>query len=97
MSKLSAAEVQRISKLAHIGLSEAEVAHMAGELEVIVSFVEQLQAVNVDGVEPTDQVTGLVDVMREDVVAPSMDRTLALSNAPAQLSGYIKVKRVLNG
>ena len=70
---------------------------MAAELGQIVAFVEQLQAVNVDGVAPTDQVTGLVDVWREDVVQPSLPREQLLANAPAQKDGYIVVKRVLNG
>ena len=70
---------------------------MSEELGQIVEFVEQLSAVDVDGVEPTDQVTGLVDVWREDEVRPSMPREQLLANAPAQKDGYIKVKRVLNG
>ena len=97
MSKLGIDEVNRIAKLARIGLEPEEAAAMAIELAAIVTFVEQLQAVDVDNVEPTDQVTGLVDVMRDDVVKPSMDRAKLLANAPAQKDGYIVVKRVLNG
>jgi aspartyl-tRNA(Asn)/glutamyl-tRNA(Gln) amidotransferase subunit C len=70
---------------------------MSAELGQIVSFVEQLQAVDVDDVAPTDQVTGLVDVWREDEVRPSLSREALLANAPAQKDGYIMVKRVLNG
>ena len=95
MSKIGVTEVQRVAKLARIGLSDEEAARMAVELGQIVAFVEQLQAVNVDGVEPTDQVTGLVDVWREDVVKPSLSRAELLANAPEQKDGYIVVKRVL--
>ncbi len=97
MSKLGTSEIERLAKLAHIELLAEEVAAMAVELGQIVGFVEQLQSVDVDGVEPTDQVTGLVDVWREDEVKPSMDRAKLLSNAPEQKDGYIVVKRVLNG
>jgi aspartyl-tRNA(Asn)/glutamyl-tRNA(Gln) amidotransferase subunit C len=97
MSKLGTTEVERIAKLARIGLTAEETAAMSVELGQIVAFVAQLQAVDVDGVEPTDQVTGLVDVWREDVVAPSMPREQLLANAPAQKNGYIVVKRVMNG
>ncbi len=97
MSKLGTQDVERIAKLARIGLSADETAAMAVELGRIVEFVEQLQAVDVDGVAPTDQVTGLVDVWREDEVKPSMPREQLLANAPAQKDGYIVVKRVLNG
>ena len=97
MSKIGVTEVQRVAKLARIGLSEEEAAKMSVELGQIVGFVEQLQAVDVEGVAPTDQVTGLVDVWREDTVTPSMPREELLANAPEQKDGYIVVKRVLNG
>lgn len=97
MSKIGVTEVERVAKLARIGLSADEAAKMSVELGQIVGFVEQLQAVDVEGVEPTDQVTGLVDVTREDVVTPSLPREELLANAPAQKDGYIVVKRVLNG
>lgn len=97
MSKIGVTEVERVAKLARIGLSPEEAAQMSIELGQIVGFVEQLQAVDVEGVEPTDQVTGLVDVWREDVVVPSLPREELLANAPEQKDGYIVVKRVLNG
>jgi aspartyl-tRNA(Asn)/glutamyl-tRNA(Gln) amidotransferase subunit C len=95
MSKIGVTQVQRVAKLARIGLSSVEAARMSVELGQIVEFVEQLQKVDIEGTPPTDQVTGLVDVWREDVVHPSMDRELLLSNAPGQKDGYFVVKRVL--
>ncbi len=95
MSKIGPEEILHIAKLARIGLSDAEVAQMAVELDSIMGFVEALQSVDVSDTEPTDQVTGLVDVMREDVVRPSMPREQLLANAPAQKDGYIVVKRVI--
>ena len=97
MSKIGTAEVERIAKLARIGLSPAETSKMSEELGRILEFVEQLQKVDVTGTAPTDQVTGLEDVWREDVVKPSMPREQLLANAPEQKDGYIVVKRVLNG
>jgi aspartyl-tRNA(Asn)/glutamyl-tRNA(Gln) amidotransferase subunit C len=97
MSHIGTTEVERIAKLARIGLSPAETAKMSEELGRILEFVEQLQAVDIEGIAPTDQVTGLEDVWREDVVKPSLPREQLLANAPAQKDGYIVVKRVLNG
>jgi aspartyl-tRNA(Asn)/glutamyl-tRNA(Gln) amidotransferase subunit C len=97
MSKITTAEVERIAKLARIGLSPTETQRMVDELGRILGFVEQLQQVDISDTAPTDQVTGLVDVWREDVVRPSMPREQLLANAPAQRDGYIVVKRVLNG
>ena len=95
MSKIGVTQVQRVAKLARIGLSDEESSRMSVELGQIVEYVERLQEVDVTGTAPTDQVTGLVDVWREDVVRPSMPREQLLKNAPAQKDGYIVVKRVL--
>jgi aspartyl-tRNA(Asn)/glutamyl-tRNA(Gln) amidotransferase subunit C len=97
MSQLGITEVERIALLARIGLTSAETERMAVELSQIVGFMEQLQQVDIEGVAPTDQVTGLVDVWREDQVRPSLPREQLLANAPYQKDGYIVVKRVLNG
>ena len=97
MSKLSVTEIKRVADLARISLTEQETAQMAVELSAIVGFVEQLATVDVEGIAPTDQVTGLVDVWREDVVVTSLPRAELLANVPKQKDGYIVVKRVLNG
>ncbi|HSX02408.1 MAG TPA: Asp-tRNA(Asn)/Glu-tRNA(Gln) amidotransferase subunit GatC [Candidatus Saccharimonadia bacterium] len=97
MSKIGIAEVERVATLARIGLSPEEAAEMAAQIGQIVGFVEQLQSVDVADVAPTDQVNGLVDVMRVDEVRPGLSRDAALANAPAQKDGYFMVKRVLNG
>ena len=98
MSKISIGEVERIAKLAHIGLSESEAAKMSDELGRILEFVEQLQQVDVTDTPATDQVTGLEDVWREDEVRPSsVSREQLLANAPGTKDGYIVVRRVLNG
>jgi len=97
MSKIGTDEIQRMAKLARIGLSADEAAQMSVQLGQILEFVEQLNSVDVTNTAPTDQVTGLVDVWREDEIRPSMDRSRLLAGAPAQQDGYIVVKRVLNG
>jgi aspartyl-tRNA(Asn)/glutamyl-tRNA(Gln) amidotransferase subunit C len=97
MSKIGTTEVERIARLARIELSPEETATMAVEIGHILEFVEQLNQVDITGIEPTDQVTGLEDVWREDVVRPSVSREELLANAPEQKDGYIVVKRVLNG
>jgi aspartyl-tRNA(Asn)/glutamyl-tRNA(Gln) amidotransferase subunit C len=97
MSKISVDEVKRIAALARIGLTSEETARMSVELGNILEFVEQLQKVDISDTLPTDQVTGLEDIWREDVVKPGLPREQLLAGAPAQKDGYIVVKRVLNG
>ena len=96
MTKITPDEVRQIATLANIGLSDTEVAQMAGELDRIVGFVEQLKAVDTKGVPPTDQVTGLVDVFRPDEIHSELSRQELLANAPDQQDGFFKVKRVLD-
>jgi aspartyl-tRNA(Asn)/glutamyl-tRNA(Gln) amidotransferase subunit C len=96
MSKITPDEVRRVAALANIGLQDSEVDHFAAEMGKIVEFVEQLQAVDVTGVAPTDQVTGLVDVWRLDEVKDGLSHDDLKQNAPAWRDGHYKVKRVLD-
>lgn len=98
MSKIGTTEVERIAKLARIGITPEQAARLAVEMGQIVEFVEQLQAVELGETGSTDQVTGLLNVTRPDVVviAPQ-SRDELLANAPVVRDGYIVVKRVLNG
>jgi aspartyl-tRNA(Asn)/glutamyl-tRNA(Gln) amidotransferase subunit C len=96
MSKIGTAEVKRLAALARIELSDEEVTKLAVELGQIVDLVTRLQGVDVSKIDPTNQVTGLSDVWREDEVVPSRVSTdELLKNAPMQQDGYIKVRRVL--
>jgi aspartyl-tRNA(Asn)/glutamyl-tRNA(Gln) amidotransferase subunit C len=97
MSKIGTTEIERIARLARIGLTPEEVSTMAVEIGQILEFVEQLSQVDITGVDPTDQVTGLEDVWREDVVRRGLSREELLAGVPEQKDGYIVVKRVLNG
>lgn len=95
MSRIGTDEVKRLAALAKIGLSEKETEALAAELGQIVEFVKQLQAVDTEGVEPTDQVTGLVDVLRPDEVKSSLEPDELLANVPEREGNYIKTRRVL--
>lgn len=66
--KLTKQQVQHVATLARIGLTPAEVEKFQTQLSGILDYVEQLNEVNTDGVEPTAQVTGLTNVTREDEV-----------------------------
>lgn len=96
MSKLTHDEVARIARLAYISLPENEVLAVTEKLQAILGFVEQLQAVDMADVEPTSQVTGLVDVVRDDVVERcDIPRDELLARAPMHEDGQIRVKRVI--
>lgn len=95
--KLTKQQVQHVAKLARLGLTDAEVAKFQTQLSGILDYVEQLNEVNTDGVPPTAQVTGLLNVTREDKI---LDEKLAdpaellnCTNLPVERN-QIKVKNV---
>jgi len=79
---ITEADVRHIAKLANLALTAPEVTRMTGELGVIVGYIEQLAAVDTAGVEPIAQVTGLVNVVREDIPRELLPRARVLGNAP---------------
>lgn len=85
MSSLTADEVRHIAKLARLKLSDEEVKKFTKEMDAILRYIEMLNEVNTENVEPTAQVTGLTNVFREDIVKPSEATTeelLACSPLP---------------
>lgn len=96
--KISIAEVEHIANLARIDLEPEEKEKLSAELSDIIGYVEKLQEVDTDNVEPISQVTGMVNVMREDVAKDSDGETRKgiASNFPDAQDGYIKVKQIRN-
>jgi len=91
---LTLAEVEHVARLARLRLTPVELTQMQSQLSAILDHVALLQEVDVTGVPPTAQVTGLATVMRPDVVQPSLARAEALRNAPDQDKGMFQVKAV---
>lgn len=85
MSTLTKTQVEHIAKLARLQLDPSEVEGMTKELSSILQYVDMLGEVDTKGVEPTAQVTGTTNALREDVVRPSEalpDALLACSPLP---------------
>jgi aspartyl-tRNA(Asn)/glutamyl-tRNA(Gln) amidotransferase subunit C len=87
--------VRRIAHLARIAVSEAETPHLQGEINAILKFVEALDTVDVDGVEPMTSVIPMRLPMREDVVADGDIAPLVLANAPLTEDGFFVVPKVI--
>ena len=92
---LSVEEVKKLARLARIELSEAEVEKFQKELSTVLDYVEELKAVNVEGLEEISQVTGLVNVQREDIVVDHQNRVEIYTQAPEMKDDYFKVKAIL--
>jgi aspartyl-tRNA(Asn)/glutamyl-tRNA(Gln) amidotransferase subunit C len=93
--KLGREEVLHISRLSRVGITEAEIEKMREQLSVILENFEILREVDTDGIPPTAQSITLQNVMRDDVVTPSMQPDEVLDNAPRQEDEFFKVNAVL--
>jgi aspartyl-tRNA(Asn)/glutamyl-tRNA(Gln) amidotransferase subunit C len=93
---LSKEEVYHIAKLARLGLTDEEADKFGGQINNILEYVNLLQEVSVEGVEPTSQVTGLENVTRKDEVKRFSNKEELLSCTPLPIAeGQIKVKSVI--
>jgi aspartyl-tRNA(Asn)/glutamyl-tRNA(Gln) amidotransferase subunit C len=75
-------QVLHVAKLARLKLTDDEVEKMTGELSQILEHVERMEALDLDGVEPTSHVVALENVLREDAPRESLPRERALEQAP---------------
>ena len=85
-----------MARLARLALNDNEIEEYRKELEAVLQYVEQLRDVDVTGLAPTTQVTGLTNVMREDTVIDyGVHRDDLLKLAPARQDNELKVKRMI--
>ena len=92
---IDAATVRRIAHLARIAVEDGEVEHLRGEINAILAFVEQLQEVNVEGVEPMTSVTPMAMKKRQDQVTDGGIAEEIVANAPATKDNYFLVPKVV--
>jgi aspartyl-tRNA(Asn)/glutamyl-tRNA(Gln) amidotransferase subunit C len=97
MAGITRDEVARLAALARLRLEEGEITTLSGQLETILSYVEQLGEVDVEAVEPTSHVLPLATPLREDRPRPSLDPQRAVAEAPAAAGTAFAVPHVLEG
>ena len=94
--KITLEEVSRVAHLAHLRFSDAELERLRGQLDQILGYIDKLNELKTDGVDPaTGGATGLVAPMRDDRLGPTLTLEEALSNAPESGRGHFKVPRVI--
>ncbi len=89
------ATVRRIAKLARISVSDDQAHAIEGELNTILDWVEQLNEVNVEGVEPMTSVVEMSMKMRDDEVADGECPEKVIANAPANEEHFYLVPKVV--
>ena len=89
-------QVKHVAKLSKLSFSEEELADFTNQLDKIIDMVELLEEVDTTGVPFISNVNESINVMREDVATPGMDRKELMRNVPESENGYIKVPAIMD-
>jgi aspartyl-tRNA(Asn)/glutamyl-tRNA(Gln) amidotransferase subunit C len=90
-------DVRHVARLARLALDAAHLRTFTPQLESILEYVDKIRAVDVAGVEPMAHALPLANVLRDDVVEPSLPIEKVLQNAPATDGRFFKVPKVIGG
>lgn len=93
--KITKEQVEHVAHLARLNLTDEEKEQMTKDMEAIIEFADQINALDISDVDPTAHVIPINNVFREDEVRPSMDRDELLKNAPNQDSGCFSVPKIV--
>jgi aspartyl-tRNA(Asn)/glutamyl-tRNA(Gln) amidotransferase subunit C len=93
--KITRSEVEHVSRLARLALSNAELDSLTGEMDAILGYVEQLNALDTDGIIPTAHAVPMENAFRPDEIRPGFTPEQALSNAPDATESAFRVPRVI--
>jgi aspartyl-tRNA(Asn)/glutamyl-tRNA(Gln) amidotransferase subunit C len=95
VASISRDDVAHVARLARLDVTEEELDRFAVQLAAVLDHAADLAALDTAGVPPTAHPYPLVNVLREDVVGPSLDRDEVLAMAPATEDGRFRVPRIL--
>ena len=93
--KVTEEDIKAVASLSRLSIREEESAEIISQLDNFLNYVENLKKIDTTNIEPTTYALPMQNIFREDEVKPSLDRELALKNAPLQEDGYFKVPKVL--
>ncbi|WP_304171281.1 Asp-tRNA(Asn)/Glu-tRNA(Gln) amidotransferase subunit GatC [Limnochorda pilosa] len=93
--RLTREDVERVARLAHLGLTDEEKEHLQRDLSLILEAFDRLREVLTEGVEPTTHLVPQESVLRPDTVRPSLPQGQVLANAPETRDGFFRVPRIL--
>lgn len=94
--KIDEAQVRKVAKLSRLELTEAEVEEFTGQLSAILDYVEKMNELNTDDVEPLAHCLPISNVLRRDSIKESLGTEKALANAPQRDDAFFKVPKILD-
>lgn len=89
-------DITKVAELANLPITLQEEKRLEKELTQTLDYIATLNSIDTKNVEPTSQVTGLTNVLREDVATPSFSQEQALANAKSTYNGFFKVPGILD-
>ena len=93
--KIDKSTIKKIAHLARLEFDEDGVEKLSKDMSQILDWVDQLNEINTDNVEPLTTMSSEVNVMREDVQGTHLDHEAGLKNAPKRDEDYFRVPKVL--
>ena len=93
--RLTREEVAEVATLARLTVTDEELDAYTGQLASILEHADDMEELDIEGVEPTAHPFDLANVLRPDVVRPGVDRDEVLANAPAAEDGRFRVPAIL--
>ncbi|MEB3326777.1 MAG: Asp-tRNA(Asn)/Glu-tRNA(Gln) amidotransferase subunit GatC [Synechococcus sp.] len=95
MSRITAEDVAKVAELARLALPEEKIATYTDQLERILEYMTQLEAVDTEGIPPTTRAVEVVNVARPDVVTQTRVREELLDQAPQREGDFFRVPKIL--
>jgi len=95
MATLSRADVEYVAHLARLGLTDVELTRLEGQLNHILDQYAILASLPTDDIPPTAQTIELQNILRADVVTPSLPRSAVLANAPERQGDHLVVPAII--
>jgi aspartyl-tRNA(Asn)/glutamyl-tRNA(Gln) amidotransferase subunit C len=93
--KITRAEVEHVSRLARLALSDQELDSLTSEMDAILDYVEQLNVLDTEGIIPTAHAVPMENAFRADEIRPGLTTRQALGNAPDATENAFRVRRVI--
>ncbi len=94
--KIDEVQVRKVAKLSRLNLSDSEIKEFTGQLEAILEYVDKMNQLDTDAVEPLAHCLPISNCLREDYATDSLGAKAILSNAPQRDGDFFKVPRILD-
>jgi len=93
--KITVEEVEHVARLARLALDKDAIDTITGQMGSILDYVEKLNQLDTEGIEPTAHVVSVENAFRDDVVTASLETETVLANAPDTAPGYFRVPKII--